>query len=169
MQRTVDADGILRGPYQPDATPAPSDCADAKRARPTYRRAPSPYLPHTVASLCSTLAAILHISSLEFHSPTGNDPSEPCTIANPEVLHTIANLLGLLDNPASAQTNLSKLTEALTFKTAYIDNEKCTVVLDLEKALEYKEVVAKSLYRLVWEWLGEFVNQKLSKEDFAGE
>lgn len=78
-------------------------------------------------------------------------------------------MLGLLDVPAAAQTNLDKLTEALTNKTAYIDGERCTIVLDVEKANEYKGQLAKILYKLVWEWLGEFVNQKLSKDDFAGE
>lgn len=120
-----------------------------------------------VASLCSTLAAILHICSLQFVPSESSDALEGCSIANPETLHTVASLLGLLDVPSSANSNLSKLTEAFTNKTAYIDGEKCTVVLDMEKANEYKEQVAKILYRLLWDWLGEFVNQKLCKDDYA--
>lgn len=84
-------------------------------------------------------------------------------------MQIIASQLGLLDNPATSEANVARLEEAFTSKTAYIDGEKCTVVLDVEKANEYKERVAKCLYRLLWDWLGEFVNQKLCKEDFAGE
>ena len=121
-----------------------------------------------VAAMCSTLAAILHISSLQFAPSSTSDASEGCSISTPETLHTIATLLGLLDNQATAAPNLTKLQEAFTNKTAYIDGEKCTVVLDVEKANEYKEQVAKVLYRLLWEWLGEFVNQKLCRDDFGG-
>ena len=124
---------------------------------------------HIVASLCSTLAAILHISALEFVAAASSDSDTGCSISNTEVLHIVASQLGLLDNGTTAEANLLRLEEAFTRKTAYIDGEKCTVVLDVEKANEYKERVAKSLYRLLWEWLGEFVNQRLCKEDFAGE
>lgn len=122
-----------------------------------------------VAAMCSTLAAILHISTLHFAPTTKTDASEGCTISNLETLRTIATLLGLLDDQPTAEANLKRLGEAFTNKTVYIDGEKCTVVLDVEQANEYKEQVAKVVYRFLWEWLGEFVNQKLCRDDFRGQ
>ena len=122
----------------------------------------------SVASLCSTLAAILHISSLQFSPSTSSDGSTGCKVSTPDASHIIASLLGLLDNPATSASNLAKLEEAFTSKSGQIDGETCTIVLDVQKANDYKVHVAKNLYRLVWDWLGEFVNQKLEKEDFGG-
>ena len=121
-----------------------------------------------VAAICSFLAAILHISTLQFSPSSSSNASTACVISTPDALYTIASLLGLLQNAGTSAANLAKLEEAFTSKTAYVDGEKCTIVLDTEKANENKDGVAKVLYKLLWEWLGEYVNQKLEKETFDG-
>ncbi|GAA5975793.1 hypothetical protein JCM10908_005282 [Rhodotorula pacifica] len=110
-----------------------------------------------VASIFQVLAAILHLGNLEF-AIDRNRNADSAVVKNPHVLTTAAELLGV---------SAEELEYALTNKSTLVGGEVCAVFLDAEGASANRDDLASSLYGLVFSWIGEFLNEKLCREDFA--
>ncbi|KAL8293373.1 hypothetical protein RQP46_000074 [Phenoliferia psychrophenolica] len=110
-----------------------------------------------VASLCQILAAILHLGNVEFHMDKKRNV-ESAVVKNTPVLEVVAEFLGV---------DSVELEHALTNKVAQIDGELCSAFLDPEGASANRDDLARALYGLVFSWIGEFLNQKLCRDDFA--
>lgn len=110
-----------------------------------------------VASIFQVLAAILHLGNLEFAIDRSRN-ADSAVIKNQHVLATVAELLGV---------DGEELEYALTNKSTLAGGEVCAVFLDAEGASSNRDDLACSLYGLVFSWIGEFLNEKLCREDFA--
>ncbi|BGP30551.1 hypothetical protein JCM10296v2_002306 [Rhodotorula toruloides] len=110
-----------------------------------------------VASICQVLAAILHLGNLDFHMDRSRN-SDSAVIKNVHVLETAAEFLGV---------DPSELEYALTNKSTLVGGEVCEVFLDAEGAAANRDDLAATLYGLVFSWIGEFLNEKLCRDDFT--
>ena len=110
-----------------------------------------------VASIFQVLAAILHLGNLEFAIDRSRN-ADSAVVKNPHTLATVAELLGV---------ESTELEDALTNKSTVVGGEVCAVFLDAEGAASNRDDLASSLYGLVFSWIGEFLNEKLCKDDFA--
>ncbi|KAI8373247.1 chitin synthase-domain-containing protein [Blakeslea trispora] len=107
-----------------------------------------------VSRIIQLLAAILHLGTLQFSSGVG----EGLTINNPEILDTIAELLGL--EPEA-------LGSTLLFKTVMIGNDTTTLILDEAQAIVQRDKLAEVLYSLLFSWIVECINQKTYTDHFS--
>ncbi|GAA5861276.1 hypothetical protein JCM8547_008542 [Rhodosporidiobolus lusitaniae] len=110
-----------------------------------------------VASICQILAAILHLGNVDFHMDRTRN-ADSAVVKNPPVLEVVADFLGV--DPA-------ELEFALTNKSTLVGGEVCAVFLDAEGAASNRDDLAASLYGLLFSWIGEFLNEKLCRDDFA--
>ncbi|KAJ2160360.1 hypothetical protein GGF46_002308 [Coemansia sp. RSA 552] len=103
----------------------------------------------------TVLAAILTLGNLQFaYQKQGEEGA--ATVRNQDVADHVSELLGL-----STETLLS----LLTIKTKQVGSDKFTVYLDGDGAAARRDDLARSLYSLLFNWIVEFVNSKLCKED----
>ena len=79
-------------------------------------------------------------------------------VKNTHVLERVADFLGV---------DATALEHALTNKSMLVSGEMCAVFLDSESASANRDDLARALYGLVFSWIGEFLNQKLCRDDFA--
>lgn len=110
-----------------------------------------------VASIFQVLAAILHLGNVEFVVDR-NRNADSAVVKNSHVLETAADLLGV---------DSAELEYALTNKSTLVGGEVCAVFLDAEAASSNRDDLACALYGLVFSWVGEYLNEKLCREDFA--
>lgn len=110
-----------------------------------------------VASICQVLAAILHLGNIDFHMDRKKN-ADSAVIKNPQVLEIVADFLGV---------DPSELEFALTNKSTLVGGEVCAVFLDADGASANRDDLASSLYGLLFSWIGEFLNEKLCRDDFA--
>lgn len=110
-----------------------------------------------VASVCQVLAAILHLGNIEFHMDRHRN-ADSAVVKNPHVLETAAEFLGV---------DAAELEFALTNSSTLVMGEVCAVFLDAEGAAANRDDLARTLYSLVFSWVGEFLNEKLCRDDFA--
>lgn len=110
-----------------------------------------------VASICQVLSAILHLGNLDFHFDRVKN-ADSAVVKNLHVLEIVADFLGV--QPAA-------LEFALTNKMILVGGEMCDVFLDPEAAATNRDDLARALYSLVFAWIGEFLNQKLCRDDFS--
>ncbi|KAJ2051377.1 hypothetical protein H4S04_002016 [Coemansia sp. S16] len=103
----------------------------------------------------TVLAAILSLGNLQFQYQKQGEESA-ATVRNPDVASHVSDLLGL-----SAETLLS----ILTVKTKQVGSDKFTVYLDGTGAAARRDDLARSLYSLLFNWIVEYLNSKLCKED----
>lgn len=107
------------------------------------------------ASLFDMLAAILHISNLDFVQDDG--PHTAARVTSEEPLYIAAALLGV---------GASALANALTHLTKVVKGDLCTVMLDANGAAANRDALMRMLYSLVFAWLNEQMNQHLSNDQF---
>ncbi|WFD06900.1 chitin synthase [Malassezia vespertilionis] len=107
-------------------------------------------------AMFDTLAAILHISNLEFVHDDG--PHTAARITFEEPLYIAASLLGV---------GASALANALTHLTKVVRGKLCTVMLDANGALANRDMLMRMLYSLVFAWLNEQLNVALSSDQFT--
>lgn len=110
-----------------------------------------------ISSIFQTLAAILHLGNLEFHMDRSINP-DSALVKNVLVLDIVAELLGV---------DAQELETALTNKSILVSGEVCGVFLDPEAASVNRDDLAKALYGLVFSWIGEYLNEKLCRDDFS--
>ncbi|KAJ2062688.1 hypothetical protein GGI09_004872, partial [Coemansia sp. S100] len=103
-------------------------------------------------SLFQVLAAIMHLGNVEFADATDRS-EETASVKNPEEVDLAAQYLGV---PTAA------LTAALSYKTALVNNDLCTVFLNSHGAGNQRDALARALYHLVFYWLVETINQNIS-------
>jgi chitin synthase len=110
-----------------------------------------------IANICQILAAILHIGQLLFRS-TGADgtSSAAIEITNTDVLTCIASFLGVRPNV---------LESTLSYKTVNIRKDRVTLVLDQKGARENADELARTLYTLLFSWVMEKINSRLSQSE----
>ncbi|ORY01252.1 hypothetical protein K493DRAFT_209876 [Basidiobolus meristosporus CBS 931.73] len=101
------------------------------------------------------LSAILHLGNITFVDHPKRI-SEPATVKNIESLEIAAKFLGV--EPAS-------LEAVLTNKTQLINGEICSVFLNSLQAAAQRDVLARSLYSLLFSWLVEFLNTKICSDN----
>ncbi|KAL9057548.1 MAG: hypothetical protein Q9162_002281 [Coniocarpon cinnabarinum] len=124
-----------------------------------------------IAEICQTLAAILHLGQLEFHTTqsttTAPDDSggysheggeSVTSVRNRESLEAVAAFLGIAE---------SDLETSLGYKTKTLHRERVTVMLDPKGARDNADELARTLYSLLVAYVLETVNQRVCAMDEA--
>jgi chitin synthase len=106
------------------------------------------------ANVCQVLAAIMHLGQLEF-AEKKSDSADHCTVKNRDALDTVAAFLGVV--PA-------QLEVMLAHKGRWVRKERVTLMLDPAGCLGHVDELARTLYRLLVDWLIESINDKLNRE-----
>jgi chitin synthase len=106
------------------------------------------------ANVCQLLAAILHLGQIEFAEKRG-DSTDHCTVKNRDILETVAAFLGVVP---------SALEVMLAHKGRWVRKERVTLMLDPAGCLGHVDELARTLYRLLVDWLIESINDKLNRE-----
>ncbi|GAA6027812.1 hypothetical protein JCM8097_001730 [Rhodosporidiobolus ruineniae] len=140
---------------RPSASSTQSDATRFAQLKEAFKSIGFP--KKAVAAICQILAAILHLGNIDFHMDR-NRNADSAVVKNPHVLETAADLLGV--DPAEFEF-------ALTNKSQLVMGEVCAVFLDAEGAAANRDDLAATLYGLVFSWIGEFLNEKLCRDDFA--
>lgn len=109
-----------------------------------------------VASIHQLLAAILHLGQLTFVFDKSRS-TESAVVHNVDVLQHIATLLGV---------DASALEAALNVRTKTVGWDRVSAFLDVDGASANRDELARVLYRLLFVWLGEHLNERMSKDDF---
>lgn len=110
-----------------------------------------------VASVLQILAAILHLGNVDFHIDRLRN-TDSAVVKNPHVLDIVAEFLGVQSDD---------LEYALTNKSTVVGGELCAIFLDVDGASANRDDLARALYGLLFSWIGEFLNEKLCRDDFA--
>lgn len=110
-----------------------------------------------VASIFQVLAAILHLGNVDFAIDRHRN-ADSAIVKNPHILETVAGLLGV---------DSGEFEYALTNKSTVVGGAVCAVFMDAEAAAANRDDLAAALYGLVFSWIGEYLNEKLCREDFA--
>ncbi|KAI9145437.1 chitin synthase-domain-containing protein [Paraphysoderma sedebokerense] len=106
-------------------------------------------------SLFKVLAALLHLSLLEFHRDA-HKREDPAYIKNKNSLELIAMLLGVLPE---------KLSNVMTQKTDYLHGTICTNFLSPGEAEKARDELIRTIYVSVFGFLVEEINAKLGIEN----
>ncbi|KAI8320717.1 hypothetical protein GQ54DRAFT_290808 [Martensiomyces pterosporus] len=103
----------------------------------------------------AVLSSILMLGNLQF-SYQKQDEASAATVRNQDALDHVSGLLGL---------DTDTLLSLLTIQTKHVGSDKFTVYLDDRGAVDRRDDLARSLYSLLFNWLVEFLNSKLCKDD----
>ena len=107
------------------------------------------------SAMLDVLAAILHLSNLDFVRDSG--PHTAARVTSEEPLYIAASLLGI---------GASALANAVTHLTKVVRGDLCTIMLDANGAAANRDALMRMLYSLLFAWLNEFLNQHLSNDQF---
>lgn len=129
-----------------------SDSAKFAQLKEAFRTLSFP--KRAVSSICQVLAAILHLGQLDFVHDSTQDAA---VVANWDVLEHAAYLLGV--EPEALQASLST-------KTRTLGHDRISALLDEEGATQNRDELAQVLYSFLFNWVADFLNFKLSKDDF---
>ncbi|KAJ2391232.1 hypothetical protein H4S02_001443, partial [Coemansia sp. RSA 2611] len=102
-------------------------------------------------ALFQVLAAVLHLGNAEFDDAAESD--EAAAARNPEEIELAARLLGVSETALAA---------ALSYKTALVGGDLCTVFLNAHGAAAQRDALARTLYHLLYYWLAEQLNGNVS-------
>jgi chitin synthase len=111
--------------------------------------------PNRLNQIYQVLAAILHLGNLQFIEDPSN-AQDAAFIKNTDTLLQVAELLGVDPNA---------LSSVLTFKSKLIKRDITTLFLDPEHASRQRDDLAQSLYCLLFTWLVEQMNQRLTPKN----
>ncbi|KAI8150030.1 chitin synthase-domain-containing protein [Fennellomyces sp. T-0311] len=102
--------------------------------------------------LTHILAAIIHLGNLQF-VPQGKEAN----IKNMATLELVAQFLGL---------ETKSIENVLLYQTKLVQRDMTTVVLDADQASKQRDLLAQTLYSLLFTWIVEAINKKLCKSTF---
>ncbi|KAG1235193.1 hypothetical protein G6F35_001003 [Rhizopus arrhizus] len=108
-----------------------------------------------IGQIYQILAAILHLGNIQFVEDP-NNVQDAAIIKNTDTLHTVADLLGVDSN---------SLMNTLTYKSKLIKRDITTLFLDPEQASNQRDTLAQSLYCLLFTWILEQLNGKMSPKN----
>ncbi|KAJ2079725.1 hypothetical protein H4R24_003591 [Coemansia sp. RSA 988] len=103
----------------------------------------------------TVLASILALGNLQFQYQKQSEDGA-AVVRNHDVASHASQLLGL---------PVETLLSLLTAKTKQVGSDKFTVYLDSEGAISRRDDLARSLYSLLFNWIVEFLNSKLCRND----
>ncbi|KAL7748812.1 hypothetical protein RI367_005725 [Sorochytrium milnesiophthora] len=109
--------------------------------------------------LFQLLAAMLHLGNIQFVDTRRHDAEEQCTqIKNHDQLQFAAGLLGLQPE---------QLQQSLLSRTTVVGRDLCTTDLDSVQAAQHRNALAQTLYALLFTWLVEYINSRVSSDHVA--
>ncbi|KAJ1852072.1 hypothetical protein LPJ73_002897, partial [Coemansia sp. RSA 2703] len=104
------------------------------------------------AHVLQVLSAILHLGNVRF----GDAPDcskDAAVVHSPEEVDVCAQLLGVTS---------AALTAALSYKTALVGGDLCTVFLNAHGAHAQRDALARVLYHVLFYWLVDQINRNIS-------
>ena len=107
------------------------------------------------AQIFQLLAAILHLGNINFSDKPKN-VQEPCSIKNHDQLEIVAELLGV---------TVDALETTLTYKAKCINSDVFTELLNANDAIRHRDLLANTLYSLLFNWIIERINNKLCVDE----
>ena len=110
----------------------------------------------TLFQISQIIAAILHLGNIQFVDDTTNT-QDSAIIKTQHELEIVADLLGV---------DLKALEVCLTYQTKLIKRDLTTIFLNAEQASAQRDVLAETLYTLLFSWLTATINKKLYKDDY---
>ncbi|OBZ87832.1 Chitin synthase 8 [Choanephora cucurbitarum] len=110
----------------------------------------------TLFQISQIIAAILHLGNIQFMDDTTNT-QDSAIIKTQHELEIVADLLGV---------DLKALEVCLTYQTKLIKRDLTTIFLNAEQASAQRDVLAETLYTLLFSWLTATINKKLYKDDY---
>ena len=109
-----------------------------------------------VSSILKVLAAILHLGQIDFKLDQSRS-GEAAVVSNRNDLMLTASLLGV---------EAQELEAALQAKTKVFGWDRISRFLDPEAAAANRDELSRSLYGFLFTWMTDYINSKISKEDF---
>ncbi|KAI8376017.1 chitin synthase-domain-containing protein [Radiomyces spectabilis] len=109
---------------------------------------------HMIAQIFQVLAAILHLGNLVFIEDPNNS-QDAAIVKNVDDLAMAADLLGV--DPHALMSTLS-------YKSKLIKRDITTLFLDPQQAAQQRDDMAQTLYALLFTWIVEHMNERLTKE-----
>ncbi|WFD01439.1 chitin synthase [Malassezia obtusa] len=109
-----------------------------------------------VQGIFRVLAALLHLSDIEFTDPESD--GQPAQVSSQRVLQRAADVLELRPED---------LAQSLVMDTRYIGNERVTQVLNARGARRQRDALIQNLYAVLFAFVVEVVNQKLAPQGVA--
>ncbi|CAK4647567.1 unnamed protein product [Aphanomyces euteiches] len=106
------------------------------------------------AAVFQLVAGVLHLGNLHFEKIPGQE--EGCRLVESTTVDYLCTLLGV------TQENLEK---NLCTRSIKAGRDSVTAVLDVKKAEDCKEVVAKTIYARLFDWLVDRINDCMNYED----
>lgn len=111
-----------------------------------------------LANIFQILAAILHLGQLQIRSVL-TDISQSASVAveivNTDVLHIIAQFLGVMPEV---------LQSSIVAKTVKLQGERVTVMLDQRGAKERVDILARTLYTMLFSYIMDRINSAISMD-----
>ncbi|KAJ2375129.1 hypothetical protein IW150_002719, partial [Coemansia sp. RSA 2607] len=110
---------------------------------------------HQQVHVLQMLSAILHLGNMRFDDAP--DRSEDAAVVrSPEEVDVCAQLLGVTS---------AALTAALSYKTALVGSDLCTVFLNAHGAHAQRDALACVLYHVLFYWLVDQINRNISNAE----
>lgn len=108
-----------------------------------------------VANIFQVLAAILHLGEIQFRPSPADSNTGVVEIVNPDIVELVAQFLGV---------DTDELVSSLVARTVLIRNDRVTVVSDQRGARENADVLARTLYSLLFSFVMSKINDSLAGE-----
>ena len=113
----------------------------------------------TQAQIYRVLAGILHLGNIVFvdnTEQTTTNAQQTTDIKNPESLNTCANLLSVAPE---------QLKNTMLYKSKVLGKDTFSVCLNAEQAREHRDMLAQTIYGMLFTWIVEHINTRLCKKE----
>ncbi|KAI9143903.1 chitin synthase-domain-containing protein, partial [Paraphysoderma sedebokerense] len=113
----------------------------------------------TQSSIFQLLACIMHLGNVQFiDASTAESDKKQTHVKDRAHLEFVADLLGI---------ETRNLEDSLLTSTQLVGRDVCTVYHTPEQARQHCDTLAKTLYALLFTWLVEYTNSRLSTESMS--